>query len=515
MLIPNFTRGIKSMNINLISYICIVIKKNIRAFIVTFLIGFITHAYIFTNILPNHDTLKMFFTNGETYSSGRWGLGILSHILPQCNMPWLNGIVTIFLISASVCILIDVFEIKISALQYLLGGLIITFPSLIVTFMYMFTSACYGLSIFLMTLAVRMIIEKSKSDYIAALTCFVFSLSIYQAYLFFFSSIMIVYLIKCCLENKRDIFKNAMKYIMFILLSLLCYFAINFLFMTVLDIEFNSYSQKKLGHSWAPSYIIKQTIRTYIEFIYQILFNHYKLVISKLSGIMHIVIILSGLIFSVMILKRNKKSLLTFFILFIILPVSINGLIVIGGEYTLNLYSFSVIYILFAVIIQQAENNIIVISEKFNVKLSNIFVIPAMLIILLNIAGANKSYINMKLADRNTEAFYTSLVTQIKSNPNFKKGTRIALVGKTDNTIWDMQEFGGNIGVDSSKELINAYSKEYYIKYFIGFDVDFANDEEIKEIAALPEFAEMEEYPYYNSVKALDNYIVVKFSDVE
>lgn len=176
------------------------------------------------------------------------------------------------------------------------------------------------------------------------------------------------------------------------------------------------------------------------------------------------------------------------------------------------------LYILFAVIIQQAENNSIIrLPEKSDIKLSRLAAIPMILIISLNIVGANKLYIKLDLANRNVESFYTGLVTQIKSNPDFKEGTKIALIGKAGNTIWEMEEFSDVKirGHRTGKMLINMDPKKEYIKYFIGFDVDFASDEEIEEIINLPEFAEMAEYPYYNSVKAIGDYIVVKFSDVK
>ncbi len=494
------------------------IKKHTKTFVVTFIIGFITHAYMFTNMLPIHDTVQCFFEFGATLDSGRWGLEILSHILPQCNIPWLNGLTTLIFISASVCLIIEIFEVKIPVLQYLLGGLIITFPSLTGTFTFMFTSACYGLAIFLFSIAALLITKKGRVNYITALICFVFSLSIYQAYLFFMTSLLLVYLIKCSFENESHTYKKVLKYILFLLLSPVVYFAINFLFMTYFDVQYNGYVDEKLGQPWSLTYIIKEIIHTYSYFADEILKNRFRVVISKISRIIHVVMIMSGLILSMKILRKNKRSIITFLICLILLPISINIISIIDGINTMTIYSFVVIYILFAVIIQQAENNSIIrLPEKSDIKLSRLAVIPMILIISLNIVGANKLYIKLDFANRNAESFYTGLVTQIKSNPDFKEGTKIALIGKAGNTIWGMEEFSDVKirGHRTSKLLINMDPKKEYIKYFIGFNVDFASDEEIEEIINLPEFAEMAEYPYYNSVKAIDDYIVVKFSDVK
>ena len=44
----------------------------------------------------------------------------------------------------------------------------------------------------------------------------------------------------------------------------------------------------------------------------------------------------------------------------------------------------------------------------------------------------------------------------------------------------------------------------------MGFDVAFADEEEMEKISAMPEFEQMAEYPYYGSIEKIDNYIVVK-----
>ena len=58
-----------------------------------------------------------------------------------------------------------------------------------------------------------------------------------------------------------------------------------------------------------------------------------------------------------------------------------------------------------------------------------------------------------------------------------------------------------------------AYSKNAFINYYLGFDIPFATDSEIKEIKGTPDFAEMDVYPYYGSIKKIGDYIVVKFSE--
>jgi sporulation protein YlmC with PRC-barrel domain len=54
-------------------------------------------------------------------------------------------------------------------------------------------------------------------------------------------------------------------------------------------------------------------------------------------------------------------------------------------------------------------------------------------------------------------------------------------------------------------------NREAFVRYYIGFDVPFADASEIQALRQTQEFAEMSVYPYYGSVQKIGDYIVVKF----
>ena len=47
------------------------------AFFAACLVGFLTHLYLLTNLLPNHDSIHSTFTNNDVLSSGRWSAQLL------------------------------------------------------------------------------------------------------------------------------------------------------------------------------------------------------------------------------------------------------------------------------------------------------------------------------------------------------------------------------------------------------------------------------------------------------
>lgn len=88
------------------------------AFVGTFIFGLISHGMMLFNKFSVHDDLTYMFTGGATFTSGRWMLFILEKIknfIFQDNiysLPAINGFFTFLCISISLCILIDLFEIK-------------------------------------------------------------------------------------------------------------------------------------------------------------------------------------------------------------------------------------------------------------------------------------------------------------------------------------------------------------------------------------------------------------------
>ena len=145
------------------------------------IVGFLAHMFTFANKLVNHDELSALFKKGATTVSGRWGLELLSHVLPNYSMPWLYGVMSIVLITVAVCFIIHMFGIKNKVLQAVTAGLVISFPSLTGTFSYMFTSSSYAVSFLLAVLAAFFASRKRWVMYLPAVVCTVLSVSIYQS----------------------------------------------------------------------------------------------------------------------------------------------------------------------------------------------------------------------------------------------------------------------------------------------------------------------------------------------
>ena len=165
-------------------------KQQKYAFVSTFIIGLLSHGMMLFNKFSNRDDLRYMFSGGATFSSGRWMLFIvekLKNLLFQdsiYNIPAINGFVVFFCIAASLCLLIDLFEIHSPWLCILLSSIMISIPVVAGMFGYMFIAQFFGISLLLAVLGPYLILRTNKwYVVITGILLMTSSVGIYQSFI--------------------------------------------------------------------------------------------------------------------------------------------------------------------------------------------------------------------------------------------------------------------------------------------------------------------------------------------
>lgn len=485
--------------------------------------GCLTYIFAFTNKLVNFDDVNALFGKGASLSSGRWGLDYLSWLFPNFSMPWIYGVIGILLATMTVCLVVSVFEINNPVLQVLLTGLMLTFPSLIGTSTYTFAFSSYMLALFMSVAAVWCAVKDRFGYKIIGVVLSVFQLSIYQPYLSVTASLLVVLLFSYLLIKKMpvlQVLKCGFIFLIHLILAVGIYYGILQLLLYTQQVQFNEYASEMT--STETTGLPQRLKRAYTMFVEEFLRGSFGFIPARLSRILHVLCLgYLGTEIAYTTIKSHSWKIAIFVVfLMLILPLSISAMTVAtGGSHALMFYGFVSVYVLLCLLVENRTDKL----QHNNVRLTmnNCVTIAMLVIIISNIYTANQAYLREYLAYENAYSFYTSLVTQIKSDPDFNAGTKLALIGETNEMLYDFSDFEkdgyivGTHGFD-----VNDYSRNNFIRYFIGFDIDFASDEEISSIISTPEYQEMEVYPYYGSVKKITNrgggdVIVVKMGDVK
>ena len=469
-------------------------------FIATLLFGLAAHAFAMTNKLPFDDEAIYLFGKGTTTESGSYGLELLRLIMPDYSMPWIYGLISLLLISAAVCVIIKLFDIKSRVLQVLLGALFITFPAETGTLGYMFTAAPYALALFLSAAAVYSYSRRTRGGLIAALVMLAFSCSIYQGCFSFAASLCVLMMISRLVsgEDAKAVLVSGLRMLAMLAAALLLYGAVILFFSKLLDYPVLS------GVVNSSQSIPMRIAVAYSAYIKTILCGYFGYVRGTASRLAHIALLI---VMAVLIVRGEVKrhdirhSLLLALCLFLF-PLSCYCLYI----HALALYSFASLYILAAIIIDRAE-------PGWKLRPDAVAAAAMAVVIVCNTYFANEFSLYSYLMKENVTSFYTSLLTQVYETPGFAEGTELALIGEPPefpverNACYTRDEFTlfGN-PVDSSA------IAPFIIRYYIGSDIPLADDDTVAALKDTAEFAEMPVYPYYGSVQMIDGTVVVKLS---
>lgn len=481
--------------------------------------GFLAHAFAFTNKLVNHDEVQSLFSKGGTVILGRWGLGALDSVFPNVSMPWIYGVMTLFLLAVSVCILVRVLRIRDKWMQALAAGLVITFPSLTGTFGYMFTSSSYGVAFLLAVLSVWLLHGKCVWYRLGALMCMVLSLSIYQAYVSITASLLVLVLIRQLLDDgdAAAVFRRGLCYVLFLALGLGLYFGLTQVVLRLKHVQMGTYASGSIAFDMRA--LPGNILLAYRAFFLNFRETALGLIPTAVSRVVHLLLLGCAAVLLIFLTAgkgRKPASLLLLSALVAALPLAVNCMYLFTTPqsiHTLVMYSFVCVYLLVLVL---ADEGLVFAGSRARllrrVCLNGVVVLSAV-IILVNTYVANEAYLTLHLRYENAYAFYTALLADLRQSPEFTEGTRLAVIGTWDDPDFYEKEldFTNSLtGVTGFKP--DSYSNQRFLQYYIGLSIPLASPEEMDQIAATAEYAAMPRYPYYGSTQKIGDIMVVKLS---
>lgn len=484
----------------------------------SFLFGLLAYGYAFTNKLVNHDEVSSLFTKGATVTSGRWGLGALDSIFPNYSMPWIYGLITVLLISLSVCLLISVFRIHNRLLQVLLSGSVTVFPSLIGLFGYMFTSSSFALAFFLAVLSVALAKNLKKWPTLLGLGCLVLSLSIYQSYISVAAGLLVLVLIQQLLQGEKaaTVLVRGICFVLFLILGLGLYYLGTQVILRLTGNVLNGYASQNLAFSLSS--VLKGVVLAYSSFFRFFAEGFLGLIPTGFSRTLHWILLGTVGLLTMLHLKhtasKHADRAVLLVLLLVILPLAINCMYMITtveSIHTLVMYGFVSFYVLAIML----ADHFLASADccRMSVVILNALTSVMALSILVNIYVANQAYLHLHLRYENASAFYTSLIADIKLTPGFDEHTKLAVIGEYRQPDYYSQQFEELHAITGVYGFVpDSYSKDYFMEYYMGFPISFASDEEIQQITTTLEYESMAVYPYYGSLQKIGDILVVKLS---
>lgn len=441
------------------------VARNKYPLLVGIIVGLLAYVYMFTNKLLSADEISSIFTKGATVSFGRWGMEIMKLIFPNYSMPWIYGIISIVLLTIVGIEVADFLEIKNELLVIFTVAITVCSPAVISGFAFMFCASSYALSLLLATLSVKWILKKNTKYKIISVVMMALSISIYQAYIQFIAALVIVKLIKKLLIDDYkpiDVFKEAVWYFAFLIISLILYYAIQLAFEAL-----GTYGER-MSYAFSGKSILERIVVIYTSFAGIFYKGYYGYVRGTISTVIHMMILIVEVSLSLYFLVKKKKIgvVILTALLAIMYPAATNSLHLIadtGVIHSVSQFSFVTFYYLAIVLCDGIEKKNLYIFKD---------VIEAALVFVLvsNIFLANETYFSMQLNYENAYSYFTTMLAEIHSTPGYTEDLIVVFIGSEDeNNNLEFKHLNNLFGVNDS--IINAYTREAFLKYFIGSNV--------------------------------------------
>ena len=508
-----------------------------RILICSYCFGIAAHGIMMFNKISWHDDLDhvgMLSFQG-VIMLGRWFRAVLASVVAlltngtNLSLPLFHGLLSLFFIALSAYVLIQTFNIENDWLQYMLCGLLVTYPVVTSTFAYMFTAPYYYFALFLAVYAVYFELSRNNTVSFAVSTvCICLSLGIYQAYfpvaVSCFTIIIIIGIVDDSLDSIKTIFLQGIRYVLICACGLAEYYIIWKVFLKLFRVPASDYQRlSSIGESGIINYI-KGIGKAYLSF-FQVLnyfaSNNAYSDLFPLRGARLLewtVIVICAGISLVLIIRMIRQDIykgLLLACLIGLLPLCFNLMFLMSSTspvahvHTVMLYAGTMLYVYCIWLIQYIVRG----KLELSCDVYRVSVVIMSLLVIMNLYFANACYLKAEIFQERTLSEITGLVTRIKSVEQYddKMPVAIVMTGDIDSTRTEPYIFADLNIIPYDDWLTNPFIMDRNmlnnLSIWCGFSPEYVDS---GRFADTKEVQEMPCYPDDGSIRIIDNTVVVK-----
>lgn len=490
------------------------------AFIAGIIVGLLAHLYKITNWLPNWDSLVFRYDSQNMLSLGRWFLPVVTALSSFYDLPFLNGVIAILFHALSAVLICKILGVERKVTAALIGGVIVSFPTVTSVMMYNYVADGYSVAFFLSTLA-ALCMTGDKPRYVLSAVLIALSTGIYQAYITVTIMLVLIKLIDDIIYRAVP-FTALLKKSAFMLLTgvggVVLYAVILKALLSVFSVGLLDYQGINSSASlstidlWGSLYVIKETFMGCFFDISEgvnlyVVLNIFVVLITVAHYIKYIV--KNGV-------YKKFVNIFGIVVLGVMLIVGAGALAFInsGIDYhNLMLMGYVVFYLFFLVLYERGSER----SETHARIKCWIIMITSLLIIANQVVISNVSYHKAQLAYEKSYGVLVRISDRIEENEEADECDKILVLGALDNSedysvnltpditgITDgyiIRADDETVGQSVLCSALNDYCDKNY-KFVSGEEKDkFKEKEEVKAMGV---------WPSKTCVSVIDDTIVIK-----
>jgi len=493
------------------------------AFFSAFLMGVLIHLPAFISDIPNHDGLASMYFDQNMITSGRWFLSVACAFSSFYTIPWVIGLFSIFWISITCVLLVEIFEVHNSIHIIILGGIFVSFPALASTYAYIFTADGYMLGLFLSVLAVYLVKRYPEKGFIVGGICLAFSLGIYQAYISL-TMLLALYILVNHFLKVNDIKSNLVytcKTLGMGLIGAVLYYVILRFLLVIEGKTLDTYQGiSDMGFSDVGNPISLKAI--YIDFLDFIFKSKVIMNTWPIAVLLGLIVILAFLCLCSMVkeqgLLRNLYFYLITIIVILITPICFNVILIISPHVNYHLLMrmqyVIIIYFSLAILFKRSEE--FSAGSKFD-NIAQWFVCIAGIALIINYSVVdNIGYSNLEKKYEKTYAYCLRLADRIEQTPGYYTGMPVVMMGVVGDWNYPTTDLtedvtGNMIGLSGDYLCYTAENYKQFFANYLGITIDVVDQETIGQIYLDDKiYYELDSFPGEHCTEVVDGVLYVK-----
>ncbi len=502
------------------------LNKELKTVMVsTFFWGLLAHAMMFLEFYPSHDSLSIVSEDAIwEITLGRFCQPLYLLLRGNINSPWLVGLLSLIYLSFSLFLIIRLFDIKSTAIIFVLSGFFVTNLPLIVLYatyinwadIYMLALLCCCAGVYL--------VEKYQRGFIPAVLLLSVSMGLYQSYISVAIGLMIILVFINAIIEKSvlKILKKGVRFIACLICSAIFYIIFVKISLWVAQVDLTD------GYNGMLQ-LMRSDLHTLINLIpgvYKHFFDYYFGRTGYNTQIVQIcfslLIIIALYLWIKYMLNRQviMSQIVISVFMVVILPLGIDFIYIVstGWAHLLMLYSFTLIYLLFLVPIDKMKQ-IDTLRNNSGLKiLYGICIGLSAVLIWHNITYSNGAYYYKNIIGRTNDAYMVSMLIELENNDEYVIGqTPVAIIGNFEESFMagdrrGFEEYRGILGMHNTS-VTYLGSLGYYCTYVVGKPINLIYDEGwIDEISRKQEVQNLPTFPHKGYCCIVDGVMVIKMS---
>lgn len=494
-------------------------KKKI--WIYCFLIAMVTHGYAFCHVLVSHDSLQSFILEDSwqgRIENTRCLNPVIRYIFGAIfQVPWLEGIVAMAMLSLVVLLVADMFQLD-EKLALAIGGILISNISITALIASYFHDLLPNVVALLCAIVAAWYWKRNvdacrwKTFFVTSLLLGI-SLGIYQAYILSFVMFVVIDVINDLMQEKTQVKRIIVNGGLAVGACILACGVYLFLsrvsvWLTGVEVARDLYNSPHNVSKLSITKILSNLKETYIEvfshFVFPSSYTRLQFVISMVANILIGLVCFGMIAFGVKKTNNWLKRILMVVIIFL-LPVFMNGFTLISWSHTLMYYAFDLLYLLAIVLVKG-------IKKKW---IQKIVLSGIIMISFVHIQVANTTYVKKNLEFEATQNVMNRVLERIENIDGYRYNeTPIAFIGGVD-VLGKQSRFGNAklIGNEISSTITGYANYEVFAEYFMGYQMVSVDVDTLRELEREDEIKRMPVFPEAGSVCKRYDMIIVKMGE--